>query len=97
MNLYTPSFLQTVRTSAAVTITAYCLWAFERAGRAHPGADPIWFPLTIIPFVVGLLHVVRLLDSGVGAAPKELAVHDHWLQIYGLVWVALFAVGIYAS
>jgi len=98
LNLYTPSFLQTVRTSAAaVTITAYCLWAFERAGQVHPGADPIWFQLTIIPFVVGLLHVVRLLDSGVGAAPEELAIHDHRLQIYGLVWVALFAVGIYVS
>ncbi|MDA8148306.1 MAG: decaprenyl-phosphate phosphoribosyltransferase [Actinomycetota bacterium] len=98
LNLYTPSFLQAVRTAAAaVTITAYCLWAFERAGQAHPGHDPIWFQLTIIPFVIGLLHVVRLLDSGVGSAPEELAIHDHRLQLYGLAWVALFAVGIYVA
>jgi decaprenyl-phosphate phosphoribosyltransferase len=94
---YTPSFLRTVRTlSAAVTVTAYCLWAFERAAELHPGHDPIWFQLTIIPFTIGLLHVLRLLDSGAGAAPEELALRDHRLQIYGLAWVAMFAIGIYS-
>ena len=95
---YTPSFLRSVRTlSAAVTVSAYCLWAFERASEVHPGHDPVWFQLTIIPFVIALLHVLRLLDSGAGAAPEELAIHDHRLQIYGVCWVALFAIGAYAS
>ena len=98
LGLYTPSFLRSVRTlSAAVTVSAYCLWAFERASQVHPGHDPIWFQLTIIPFVIALLHVLRLLDSGAGAAPEELALQDHRLQIYGLCWVALFAIGAYAS
>jgi decaprenyl-phosphate phosphoribosyltransferase len=97
LSLYTPSFLRSVRTlSAAVTVTAYCLWAFERANQVHPGHDPLWFQLTIIPFTVALLHVIRLLDSGSGAAPEELALGDHRLQIYGVVWVALFAIGIYS-
>jgi decaprenyl-phosphate phosphoribosyltransferase len=96
LGLYTPSFLRTVRTlTAAVTVTAYCLWAFERATELHPGHDPIWFQLTIIPFTIGLLHVMRLLDSGAGAAPEDLALRDHRLQIYGLAWVALFAIGVY--
>ena len=56
-----------------MTVSAYCLWAFERASQVHPGHDPIWFQLTIIPFVIALLHVLRLLDSGAGAAPEELA------------------------
>ena len=76
---------------------AYCLWAFERASQVHPGHDPIWFQLTIIPFIIALLHVLRLLDSGQGAAPEELALHDHRLQIYGVCWVALFAIGVYAT
>jgi len=98
LGLYTPSFLRTVRTlSAAVTVSAYCLWAFERASEVHPGHDPLWFQLTIIPFVIALLHVLRLLDSGAGAAPEELALRDHRLQIYGVCWVALFAVGVYAG
>ncbi len=41
LGLYTPSFLRSVRTlSAAVTVTAYCLWAFERAAELHPGPIP---------------------------------------------------------
>jgi len=97
LGLYTPSFLRTVRTlSAAVSVSAYCLWAFERASQVHPGHDPIWFQLTIVPFVIALLHVLRLLDSGAGAAPEELALKDHRLQIYGVCWVALFAIGAYA-
>ena len=98
LGLYTPSFLRSVRTlSAAVTVSAYCLWAFERASQVHPGHDPIWFQLTIIPFVIALLHVLRLLDSGAGAAPEEMALHDHRLQIYGACWVILFAIGAYAG
>ena len=98
LGLYTPSFLRSVWTlSAAITVTAYCLWAFERAGQVHPGHDPIWFQLTIVPFTIGLLHVMRILDSGQGAAPEELALKDHRLQFYGVCWVALFAIGIYAT
>ena len=98
LGLYTPSFLITVRTlSAAVTVSAYCLWAFERATQVHPGHDPVWFQLTIIPFVIALLHVLRLFDSGAGAAPEELALKDHRLQIYGAVWLGLFAIGAYAG
>ncbi len=96
LGLYTPTFLRSVLTlSAAVTVTAYCLWAFERAGQVHPGRDPIWFQLTIVPFTIALLHVMRIFDSGDGAEPEELALRDHRLQIYGLTWLALFAIGIY--
>jgi decaprenyl-phosphate phosphoribosyltransferase len=98
LGLYTPSFLRAVRTlSAAVSVTAYCLWAFERAAQLHPGHDPIWFQLTIVPFTIALLHVLRLFDAGAGAEPEDLALRDHRLQIYGLCWILLFAIGIYAT
>ena len=41
--------------------------------------------------------MLRLLDSGLGAAPEELALRDHRLQAYGVAWVALFAIGVYAG
>jgi len=98
LGLYTPAFLRSVRTlSAAVSVTAYCLWAFDRAAQLHPGHDPVWFQLTVVPFTIALLHVVRLLDSGEGAAPEEMALRDHRLQAYGLVWIALFAAGVYVT
>ena len=93
---YSPSYLRSVRTfAAAVTVTAYCLWAFERASQVHPGHDPVWFQLTIVPFTIAVLHAMRILDAGAGADPEELALRDHRLQIYGLCWVALFAIGVY--
>jgi decaprenyl-phosphate phosphoribosyltransferase len=98
LSSYTPTFLRSVRTlSAAVTVTAYCLWAFERAAEIHPGHDPIWFQLTIVPFTIALLHVMRIFDAGAGAEPEELALRDHRLQIYGISWLALFTIGIYWS
>lgn len=99
LGLYSSDFLRTVRTlSAGVTVTAYCLWAFERASAVPAGQHhPIWFQLSIIPFVVAVLHIMRLLDSGAGAAPEELAIHDHRLQIYGLCWIGLFVVATYAT
>ncbi len=97
LTLYTPTFLRSVRILAgAVTMTAYCLWAFDRASALHSGRDPIWFQLSIVPFTVALLHVIRLLDLGQGAKPEDLALRDHRLQIYGVVWVGLFIAGVYA-
>ena len=97
LGLYTTAFLRSVLVlSAGVTVTAYCLWAFERASEASAGHQPIWFQLSIVPFVIALLHVVRLLDSGRGAAPEDLAIHDHRLQIYGASWIILFAVATYS-
>jgi len=97
LGMYTPEFLRSVRTlSAAVAVAAYCLWAFHGVSQLHADHHPIWFQLTIVPFSIAVLHVLRLLDSGSGAAPEDLALHDHRLQIYGLAWVVLFLVGAYA-
>jgi decaprenyl-phosphate phosphoribosyltransferase len=94
---YPPTFLRSVRLVAAgVTLTAYCLWAFERAKEIGSGHHPIWFELSIIPFVIALLHLELRFESGQGDAPENLALRDRMLQVLGLVWLLLFAIGIYA-
>jgi decaprenyl-phosphate phosphoribosyltransferase len=95
---YTASFLKaTLTLTATVTVTAYCLWAFERTGLADRavGHHLVWIQLTVVPVVLGILHVLRLLDAGHGGAPEELALRDRLLQVLGLSWVALFLIGIY--
>jgi decaprenyl-phosphate phosphoribosyltransferase len=77
-----------------VAITAYCLWAFEKAKVAN---DPVLFQLSIIPFVMALLRYALLLDAGRGGAPEEIVISDRALQVLGLVWVGLFAAGVYAA
>ncbi len=94
--LYPPAFLRTVRLLAAtVTVTAYCLWSFQRAALLSHGHHPIWFELSIAPFVMAVLHLELRFESGQGAAPEELAVGDRSLQALGAAWLVLFVLGVY--
>jgi decaprenyl-phosphate phosphoribosyltransferase len=93
---YPITFLRSVRLLAmSVTVTAYFLWALERSRQIGSG-HPIWFELSILPFVLAILHLELLFERGLGGAPEELALHDRMLQLVGVAWVALFAVGVYS-
>lgn len=95
---YSESFLRSMLTiCASVTVATYCLWAFDRTGLlAHSGHHRVWIELTVVPLVLAVFHIFRLLDAGKGGEPERLALHDHILQGYGLLWVALMAIGLYA-
>jgi decaprenyl-phosphate phosphoribosyltransferase len=94
---YTPSFLRSTLTlTASVTVTAYCLWAFERAGLvSRAGHHFVWIQLTVIPMILGVLYVLWLLDAGQGGTPEDLLLHDRFLQVLGVLWLALFSIGLY--
>lgn len=89
---YTPSFLEHVRTlAAAVTVGAYCLWAFERADEA---AEDLWYVLSVVPFVLALLRYALLVDRGAGTAPEEVLLRDRTMLVLAVAWAALFLVGV---
>jgi len=93
--MYSAEYLRYVRsTSSAITIAAYCLWAFEKADVA---AGPLWFQLSILPFVLSILRYALLLDMGQGGAPEEVVLGDRVLQILGACWLAVFVVGVHAG
>jgi decaprenyl-phosphate phosphoribosyltransferase len=97
LDRYTRGFLQsTLVLTATVTVTAYCLWAFERTGvAARAGSRFVWIELTVVPVVLGILLMLLRLESGDGEAPEDLMLHDRVLQALGVLWVALFAIGLY--
>jgi decaprenyl-phosphate phosphoribosyltransferase len=97
LDQYTESFLKSTLTiSATVTVASYCLWAFERSGLlAHAGHHVVWIELTVVPLVLAVLHIFRVLDAGKGGEPEQLALHDHVLQGYGVLWGVLMAIGLY--
>ena len=82
---------QTRELAAAVTLLAYCLWAFE---RAH-GHNHSWSQLSIVPVTFGLLRYQLLLERGQGGAPEEAVLGDPALLATGLVWIATFVLGVY--
>ena len=94
---YTKSYLESALTlTATVSVTAYCLWAFEGTGLvARAAGREVWIHLTVVPIVIGALHVLRILDAGEGGTPEDLAFHDRTLQGLGLIWVVLLVIGIY--
>ena len=88
---YTDSYLRFVWSiAAAVTVAAYCLWAFENA--ATTGIP--WHTLSILPFVVGLLRYAVDVDAGQAAEPEDIVWGDRLLQGIGLVWVVVLSLGV---
>jgi decaprenyl-phosphate phosphoribosyltransferase len=96
LEAYSPEFLGYIRTVASsVAITAYCLWAFEKADAA--ASVGIAFQLSILPFVLAIFRYALLVDAGRGGAPEEIVLSDRTIQILGLVWLAAFAVGVHGG
>lgn len=77
--------------AAAVTTTAYCLWAFQRSHHTRFS----WYELTVIPFVLWLLRYALLLDGGDGEAPEHTVLRDSFLLTMSAAWLALFVAGVY--
>ncbi len=95
LSQYSDAYLRYVWSIAsAVTMVGYSLWAFSLS-QGRP--SPIWYELSVAPFVVALLRYAYLVEGGRGGEPEELVLGDRQLQLYGLVWVLLFAAGVYLS
>ena len=92
---YSESYLEYLRSvSTGVVMVAYCLWAFEKAAEQHHTSVP-WFQLSIVPFSLAILRYALLVDQGEGGAPEEVVFGDRVLQVIGLVWILIFALGLY--
>ncbi len=80
-----------VITTAAVTLLAYCLWAFEDQGRG----GGLWTGLSVGPFVIAVLRYALLVDRGQGGDPVETMLGDRELRWAVVVCAALVVVGVH--
>lgn len=91
---YPPGFLARMQTVAvAVVLIGYCLWAFEKSELA--GATEPWFQLSIVPFALAIFRYSLIIDAGEGGAPEDVVLGDRTLQVLGLLWAVVFAIGVY--
>ena len=98
LDLYTSTFLRTVLAiSAGGAIIGYGLWAFDLQTAALHHHDPIWYQLSIIPVIIALLRYTFLVEGGRGARPEDLVLGDRPLQVLGVAWAVLFALGVYGG
>jgi decaprenyl-phosphate phosphoribosyltransferase len=88
---YTATYLRFVwATSAAVTITAYCLWAFEVSSVESSLPWAVW---SILPFVLAILRYAIDVDRGEADAPEDVVLRGYTLLMLGLIWLVLFGLG----
>ena len=93
---YSLGFLRIVLSvSCGASLVTYCIWAFdtqEIAGSTWP-----FYALSIIPMATALLRYTLILEQGHGAAPEEIFAHDRVLQALGVIWIAIFGIGVYLA
>lgn len=108
---YSLGFLRIVLSiSCCATLVSYCIWAFE--GKVVRGVDSpdattintvahshslLFYQLSIVPMLTALLRYLLILEQGHGAAPEEIFAADRTIQVLGLVWIAVFATGVYIA
>jgi decaprenyl-phosphate phosphoribosyltransferase len=93
---YTLGFLRIVLSvSVGATLVTYCIWAFDT--KELSGSTWPFYELSIVPMVTALLRYTLILEQGHGAAPEEIFMADRTLQILGLIWAAVFGLGVYVG
>ena len=83
---YSDSYLRFIWTMAAgVTVVVYILWALQGARAGHGGL--VWGPISVAPFVLGLMRYAADIDRGTAESPEEIVLADRHLQVIGAVWL----------
>src|SRR3954454_33412 len=83
---YSDSYLRFIWTMAAgVTVVVYILWALN--GRYAGHSESLWGPISVAPFVLGLLRYAADIDRGTAESPEEIVLGDRHLQVIGLLWL----------
>ncbi len=84
-----------VSITCGAALVMYCIWAFDT--KEVSGTSMPFYELSIVPMAMALLRYLLILEQGHGAAPEEIFAADRTLQALGVLWAAVFALGVYAS
>ena len=92
---YSESYLRFSWMLAAVMVLiSYSLWAFDNPGSNALGIP--WTAISIAPFTLGLLQYALEVDTGNAGEPEDVVLHDHVLQVIGLVWLVIISVAVFS-
>jgi decaprenyl-phosphate phosphoribosyltransferase len=88
---YSQGYLRFIWASAAtLTVTTYALWANQVYLIRDEGSWALW---SLLPFLLALLRYALDIDRAGAEAPEDLLLRDRTLQVLGLIWLVMFAVG----
>lgn len=93
LDVYSKGYLNFIRSvSAGVTMTAYCLWAFDKPTVSNHNA--LLIEISIIPFVLAILRYSLVIEEGMAGAPEDVVLSDKPLLLLGLLWATALGLGI---
>lgn len=88
LSAYTQSYLRMMLSiCGAVTVAAYCLWAFGLGTAPDQG---IFAGVSVVPLVLVIMRYSLDADLGRAQEPEQVVLHDHVLQALGVIWFACF-------
>ena len=94
LDAYPQAFLQqVVGVCLAVTLLAYCLWAFRTS--AIVTASNIWVALSVVPVTLIALRYLLLVAAGRTGEPEDLLLRDRVIAIGAAVTAIMVLFGLY--
>jgi decaprenyl-phosphate phosphoribosyltransferase len=94
LDAYPQAFLQqVVGVCLAVTLLAYCLWAFRTSTAMT--APSIWLALSVIPVTLIALRYLLLVAAGRTGEPEDLLLRDRVIAGGAAVAAIMVLVGLY--
>jgi decaprenyl-phosphate phosphoribosyltransferase len=78
--------------AGAVTVTAYCLWAFA---VPHTVDGIAWSQVSIVPFAIAIFRYAYAIELGGAGAPERLFLRDRVLETLTVAWIVVYALGVY--
>ncbi len=94
---YPRAFLQqVVGVTLAVTLLAYCLWAFRTSTIiTETGGAGIAVAVSVVPVTLIVLRYLLLIAAGRTGEPEELLLRDRVVGVGALAAVAMVLIGLY--
>lgn len=95
---YPRAFLQqVVGVCLAVTLLAYCLWAFRTSTLITGPTPSLWVALSVVPVTLVSLRYLLLVAAGRTGEPEDLLLRDRVIALGTLAAAAMVLVGIYGG
>ena len=85
---YTPTYLRFVwHTAAGLAIGSYAMWVLSLPGGA-------WPVLSLLTFVVIVLHYAMAIDAGIAGSPEAVLFSGWLVPVLGVLWLTLTALAV---
>ncbi|CAN5767748.1 decaprenyl-phosphate phosphoribosyltransferase [soil metagenome] len=95
---YPQAFLQqVVGVCLAVTLLAYCLWAFRTSTIITGPTPSLWVALSVVPVTFVSLRYLLLVAAGRTGEPEDLLLRDRVIGIGAAAAAAMVLFGLYGT